>query len=283
MKLKSFSINIPQSKIMHNFAYYMPNRHSKRSAMFACPKGGQTCIINSLSGVDASDDASDDPSDFSNVNIVYSGTYCPFVIPSTIPTGVPPKNYEIVIYGKNKTSFTNCIPDTTLTVNCTGLFAGIFPGNQIDTTSFNSAAVNDVQIFTGETSGVPNPLGLVFVTDGYSNGVCTIQIEAQLYGESFTTTIDLIANGLTAIDWTWSPTYNSWYSMIEIQNPTQTTDSGYNVKLELNFTLNKSTSSNKNQTWMQMNAKLAYSSSKSCSASEEATVAGKMQSITALS
>jgi hypothetical protein len=264
----------------NSLAYYIPNNQSKRVSMFACPQGGQQCIINSLFGVS---DTSTDASSSSNVNIVYSDNYCPFVIPETIPSGVLPKNYEIVISGSNTTSFGNCNPTTTLTVNCTGLFSGIFPGNQIDTTSYNSAAVNDVQIYTGmsSTSGLPNPLVLEFNTSTYSNGVCTIQIETKMAGiTTSNNTYNLIKQySLSAIDWTWNPSTNSWYSMIQISAPTKS-ESGYNVKLQLNFTLNNSTNSNKNQTWMQMDAKLAYSSGEVCPDSDEATVSGKMKSIT---
>lgn len=194
------------------------------------------------------------------------------------------QQYEISIYGKNKTSFgSSCIPDTTITVQCTGILVGEFPTIPIttDDPDFTSADVSNVTVNMGEEG---NPLQFYFYCppntqfcpNGYTGGSCSIVIEAQ--GEK-TQTYDLLEEGIDGITWEW---YGSggWFSTVILTSPNQSDNC--TVQLQCNWTLNNETSTG--QTWMQMNAQVAYSNCYNCNGgtSNVATVAGKMTDITQL-
>jgi hypothetical protein len=217
----------------------------------------------------------------SKINIQYDNSDTnPFTYSSSTST-MQPLSYEISISGSNKTSFGNCFPTTNLSVECTGLFSGYFTGNTIATNTFTSDAVDGVEIYTGKNpnTGYPNPLKFIFSSDKYTDGVCQITIEAD---GSSPTTINLIDEGLPAIDWIWDASINTWYSTIILKFPSEQvgTTLVYNIQYELKFILRANTDSSKNQTWLEMNGQLNYSSSPACpNEQDQATVSGKMKSI----
>lgn len=251
-------------------------------------QGNIECILKTLSDnrVSIQNDSS--------VNISYSSNKG--VNPFTYQAGTSITNvYEISISGSNKTSFTTCTPTTTLEVNCTGLFGGIFPGTQISTDSFGSEAVDGVTMNTGTnvTTGLPNPLAYFFYIppgtnslfpNGYSGGECSISITIE---GVVSKTYNLVDQGLNQIGWTWDADNSTWYSTIFLNSPSEQIQLGaglyYNIQVQIYFYLRNSTSSKKNQTWLQMDAELIYSKSTACDSNNKATVAGKMTSITLVS
>lgn len=260
--------------------YTKINYQTKRYTNTACgPQSSQQCLAKTLCNCSSNGNSSPVPTYNSN------NTKCPFIYQQPTTRRITLLGYEISIQGKNTTSFNDCNPTTTLKVECTGLFLGYFPGTQIDTSTFGSSAVKDVEIYTGIDGTVPNPLVFLFnvpagtkiCPNGYT-GVCKVTVNGN--------TTNLIQSGLNGIDWIWDSNNSVWYSTIIIEGSTiqepPPPNGGlyYNVKPQINFTLNANTDDSKGQTWLQMNAKMQYNSSPLCYNSDEATVSGKMQSIT---
>ena len=261
--------------------YTIVNRNTKRGIIINNCKDKE-CIIKTLCNCTTSTDSS---SDFS---YSYSKDNNPFIFDSNV-TSPTQTFYEIIIGPtSNTTSFPGtCLPTTKLTVNCKGLFGGVFPENQISTTTFDSSAVNGVKLFTGinTTTGTPNPIPFIFyqaatsTSPGYDEGICKITVEA----DGTSTTINLINKGLIGVNWIWNPDYNNWYSVFELETKTEDTQKNEwgeyaKIQVKLQFTLNNDTDSSKNQTWMQMDATLYYKGG-TCSTSNNCTVSGKMNSI----
>lgn len=246
-----------------------------------CPTNNLTCHTCSVSLPPSLANGSEDMDITWNSN----NTADPFAYSDAVSSSMA---YKISCYGHNQTSFSNCLPTTVLTVECTGLLVGMFPETQINLTDFSSSAVDGVVINTeiDATTGDPNALELVFyddassnlVSSGYTGGVCNITIQIG----SSSKTYDLIKSGLTDVGWNWDSSTGTWFSQLVVSLPTQKVvipNTGgtlyYNIKVELNWTLNANTDNSKGQTWLQMNGKLSYS----YPISGEATVAGQMTAI----
>lgn len=280
-----FFENPPNNRNNSCSPYTIVNNQLKRYAIARCGTPFYSnCLIQSLCNCGPSGGA---PAPTFNSN----NTTCPFIYTSPTVTTVPTA-YQISIYGKNTTSFNNGLPKVTLEVECTGLFIGLFPGTKYLTTTdppFGSAQVNDVNIFTGisttnnppyTTIGNPNPLALAFNIAEYTNpyipqgyrGVCKMIVNGQ--------TTNLINEGLNEAVWTWDASNGTWFAQMILQGQTTLVDNAYNVKGEINFTLNADTNSDKGQTWLQMNGKVSFSSSPACPGCEgEATVPGYITNI----
>lgn len=278
-----FFFSKPRIKISSCSPYTIINNQTKRYTNAVCRNNNISCIIQTLCNCNQSESTSDNITTSYNSN----NTQCPFIYQAPIES-FPPNYYEISISGSNEVTDSLCSTTINMSVNCTGLFVGYFPDGGINTSTFQSSAVENVLMSVNPTANnypIPSPLLFLFnvppntnaiIPSGYTDGVCTLNINGSTY--------DLVKEGLDGINWTWNDTDGTWFSTIILTLPWKQYSPGgntqfVNYQIQINFTLNNNTTSD--QTWLQMNATMFYNGGTFCpsSPSGSVTVAGKMTSI----